>query len=98
MFRTALAIKNPLEWMTSTWCRKIRPSTVDTYSIRRDRDRNGEYAHRRDHTRKRKLKTKNIVPRGKYTRTIAARSDTTGEELVTSSTDDILGSLFENQI
>ena len=55
--------KNPLKWMTSTWCWKIGPSTVDTYGRRLDRDRNGEYARRRDHTRKRKLKTKNIVPR-----------------------------------
>ena len=84
--------------MTSTWCWKIGPSTVATYGKRGDRHRDGEYARRRDHTRKRKLKTKNIVPRGKYTRMIAARRGTTGEESVTSGTDDILGSLFENQI
>ena len=86
--------KNPLLWKTSTWSKKIRPSVVCTYGTNNDKEKNPDYVCRRVHTRKRKLKSNNLVPCLKRTAKDAARTDPTQEVSGTTSLDGSFSDLF----
>ena len=87
--------KNPLQkWKTSTWCKKVRPSYVATHGTNSDKERNPNYVRRKEHSRKRQLKSNNLVPRRARTRTVAARNYTAEEVSGTTSLDGSFSDVF----